>query len=91
MSLNIPAYSMNRGPLLKRDSISIGEALNYSTRITVPSTAPIYSAYTGKLIASGSIPNGTICDAPPGFTQHGLPYAIILCDNTGTFTAFGIG
>ncbi len=91
MSHNIKAYAINHGPLLKRDCISIKNALKNNTSITVPDTAPIYSAYTGNIIAYGSIPNGTICDAPVGFTQRGLAFQIIICDITGTFTAFGIG
>jgi hypothetical protein len=90
---NCSVYLINSGPRPKRDCISIATAIQNSVRINtdLPATTPIYSAYTGNLIAYGSIPNGTICDAPPEFTQNGLPFRVIFCDDTGTYTAYGIG
>ena len=93
MSYNInKAYLLNSGPLLKKDCISISQAAkNSSGTIEISSSTPIYSHYTGNLIAYGSIPARTICDAPLGNIQYGLSYSVIFCDENGNYTAFAIG
>jgi hypothetical protein len=37
----------------------------------------VYSSYTGNLICYGSIPYGTICDAPYGDPHYGKPYHVV--------------
>lgn len=86
------AYLLNGGPLLKKDCISISQAINNSSGIIdISSSTPIYSHYTGKLIGYGSIPQGTICDAPHGNSHYCLKYAIIFCDENRNYEAFAVG
>ena len=85
------AYLLNGGPLMKRDCVSIVNALKNSCgKIEISSSTPIYSTYTGELIGHGSIPDGLVCDAPSNSSKFGRPYSLILCDDTGTYTAHAI-
>lgn len=38
---------------------------------------PVYSSYSGKLVCHGPIPEGTVCDAPPGHPNHGKHYSVV--------------
>jgi hypothetical protein len=66
MSKTIPIYSANMpgGGIPKK--------------IGIDECTPIYSSYTGSMIAHGSIIQNTICDAPIGHPHHDKSYTIII-------------
>lgn len=55
--------------------------------IQITPNTPIYSSYTGDLIGYGSIPIGTICDAPRNNQKYNQPFHVIEKDSNGNFMA----
>lgn len=45
-----------------------------SVRVDPSAQVESYSAYSGKSLGYGSVPWGTISDAPQGHPNHGKPY-----------------
>lgn len=46
--------------------------------VTITSTTPVHSSYTGNLIGYGNIPVGTRCDALPSQRNYGRDYHVIV-------------
>jgi hypothetical protein len=45
--------------------------------VYLPATAPVYSVYSGKLVAHGPVPVGTPGDAPHGHANYGKDFHVI--------------
>lgn len=52
---------------------------------TIPPNQKIFSSYTGNFVGYGGVPYGTLSDAPPGHSNYGKPFHVVVIDGQGNY------